>query len=251
MKRSLFAGIALVAVYLVLPIRAPADLTSANSRKAALDFTLTDSKGTTVKLSDYKGRVVLLDFWGTFCGVCKTEIPWFMEFENKYKQRGFSVIGVSLDKDWKAVNPYVQAKKINYTVVIGNWDLANRFGIVNALPGTLLIDRDGKVADLHIGMVNKEAFESEIRVLLKDGTKNTVNLTDCFRPTFPYDTRFRRQTKNSRRSPFLTVLVPWAMPEHRIPDGREIRADDCKFKRCKANWEEFRLVQGRRHCSVS
>jgi peroxiredoxin len=175
MTRSLFAGIALIVVCLVLPVRAPADLTSANSRKAALEFTLTDSKGASVKLSDYKGRVVLLDFWGTFCGVCKVEIPWFIEFENKYKQSGLSVIGVSLDKDWKAVNPYVEEKKINYTVVLGNWDLANRFGIVNALPGTLLIDRDGKVADLRIGMVNKEAFESEIRVLLKDGTKKAVN----------------------------------------------------------------------------
>jgi cytochrome c biogenesis protein CcmG/thiol:disulfide interchange protein DsbE len=159
----------------MLPGRAPADLTSANSRKPALDFTLNDSKGVSVKLSDYRGRVVLLDFWGTFCGVCKREIPWFIEFENKYKDGGLSVIGVSLDKDWNAVKPYIQEKKINYTVVIGNWDLANRFGIVNALPGTLLIDRDGKVADLHVGMVNKEEFESEIKILLKDSASKRVN----------------------------------------------------------------------------
>ena len=175
MKRSLFAGIAVFAVCFVLPARAPADLAAANSRKIAVDFTLTDSKGAAVKLSDYKGRVVLLDFWGTFCGLCKVEIPWFTEFQNKYKGSGLSVIGVSLDKSWESVKPYLEEKKVNYTVVIGNWELANRFGIVNALPGTLLIDRDGRVADLHVGMVNKEAFEGEIRALLKDSAKKAVN----------------------------------------------------------------------------
>ena len=139
----------------------PADLREANSRKAAEDFTLPDSKGPSIKLSDYKGKVVLLDFWGTFCDVCKVEIPWFIEFQNKYKESGLAVIGVSLDKDWKAVTPYIEDKKINYTVVIGDWGLANRFGIVNALPGTLLIDRDGKIADLHVGLVNKESFEGD------------------------------------------------------------------------------------------
>jgi thiol-disulfide isomerase/thioredoxin len=124
---------------------------------------------------NFCGQQVLLDFWGTFCGVCKVEIPWFIEFQSKYKESGLSVIGVSLDKDWTAVKPYIGEKKINYTVVIGNWDLANRSGIVNALPGTLLIDRDGKVADLHVGMVNKEAFEGEIRILLKNSTKKGVN----------------------------------------------------------------------------
>jgi peroxiredoxin len=175
MKRSLFAGIAGLAVCFVLPARAPADLTEANSRKTAVDFTLNDSKGASVKLSDYKGRVVLLDFWGTFCGLCKVEIPWFTEFQNKYKGSGLSVVGVSLDKSWESVRPYLEEKKVNYTVVIGNWELAKRFGIVNALPGTLLIDRDGKVADLHVVMVNKEAFEGEIRVLLKYSAKKAVN----------------------------------------------------------------------------
>lgn len=168
MRRSLLAGIALVAVCFMLPARPPADLTAANSRKAAPDLALSDSKGTSIKLSDYKGRVVLLNFWGTFCGVCKVEIPWFVEFQNKYKESGLSVIGVSLDDNWKSVKTYLEDKKVNYTVVLGDDDLARRFGIVNVLPGTLLIDRDGKIADLHLGMVNKEAFESEIRVLLKD-----------------------------------------------------------------------------------
>ncbi len=174
MRRSLAVGITVVAVCLVLPARAPDDLIAASSRKTATDFTLTDSKGASVKLSDYKGRVVLLDFWGTFCEVCATEIPWFSEFQNKYKGSGLSVIGVSLDDSWKPVKPYLQEKKVNYTVVIGNDDLARQFGVVNALPGTLLIDRNGKIADLHLGMVDKEVFEGEIRVLLKNSAKKPV-----------------------------------------------------------------------------
>src|SRR5437667_5670037 len=175
MKRSLAAGIVVVvAVCFVLPARAPDDLIAVNSRKTAADFTLSDSKGASIKLSDYRGRVVLLDFWGTFCEVCATEIPWFSEFQNKYKGSGLSVIGVSLDDSWKPVKPYLEEKKVNYTVVIGTDDLARRFGVVNALPGTLLIDRDGKIADLHLGMVNKEAFEGEIRVLLKNSAKKPV-----------------------------------------------------------------------------
>ncbi len=168
MLSSMFAGIALVASCFALPASAPADLTAANSRKVASDFTLSDSKGASVKLTDYKGRVVLLDFWATWCEGCKLEIPWYMEFQNKYKESGLSVVGVSMDEDgWKSVKPFLEEKKVNYPVVIGNWDLANLFGIT-ALPVTLLIDRNGKIADLHVGMVDKDAFESEIQILLKD-----------------------------------------------------------------------------------
>jgi len=170
MLRSLFARIALVVACFALPVRAPADLTAASSRKAAPDFTLSDSRGTSVKLSAYKGRVVLLDFWATWCGGCKVEIPWYMEFQSKYKDSGLSVIGVSMDEDgWKSVKPFLEAKQVNYPVVIGDWDLAGRFGITS-LPVTLLIDRDGKIADLHVGMVDRDAFESEIQILLKDST---------------------------------------------------------------------------------
>lgn len=170
MQRNKFVGILLLASCFVLPARAPADLTAAGSRKAAPDFTLSDSKGSSVKLSTFKGRVVLLDFWATWCEGCKVEIPWYMEFQNQYKQTGLSVIGVSMDDDgWKSVKPFLEEKGVNYPVVIGNWDLAGRFGI-SVLPVTLLIDRDGKIADLHAGMVDKDIFEKEIQMLLKDST---------------------------------------------------------------------------------
>src|SRR5712692_1747520 len=168
MLRYRLARIAFVALCFALPTKAPADLTAANSRKTASDFTLSDSKGVSVKLSNYKGRVVLLDFWATWCEGCKVEIPWYMQFQKKYQERGLSVVGVSVDDDgWKSVKPFIEAKQVNYPVVIGNWDLAGRFG-GTSLPVTLLIDRNGKIADSHVGMVDKDAFDKEIQVLLKE-----------------------------------------------------------------------------------
>jgi peroxiredoxin len=156
-------------------VRARADMrgrltpSPVNARKAAPDFTLTDQKGATVKLSEYKGRVVLLDFWATWCHGCKTEIPWYMEFEDKYKDRGLTVIGVSMDADgWKSAKPFMAEKKMNYDVVIGNEALAGGYN-VTAMPVTLLIDRKGKIANSHSGVVDKAAWEQEIRELLNEG----------------------------------------------------------------------------------
>ncbi len=141
-------------------------------RKTAPDFLLPDSKGAPVQLSGYKGKVVLLDFWATWCHGCKTEIPWYMDFESKYNDKGLTAIGVAMDDDgWKKVRPFVDAKKMNYPVVLGNATLAKQYG-VTALPVTLLIDRDGKIVSSHTGLVNKEAFEKKIQSLLQDSLGN-------------------------------------------------------------------------------
>jgi len=87
------------------------DLQPESARKLAPDFALTDVSGNPIKLSDSKGKVILLNFWATWCGGCQTEIPWFIEFQNKYKDAGLNVIGVSLDDDgWKSVTPYVKER---------------------------------------------------------------------------------------------------------------------------------------------
>src|SRR5208283_5292529 len=89
--------------------------------KAAPDFALKDRDGATVHLSDYKGKVVMLDFWATWCGPCKIEIPWFMEFEQQYKDKGFAVLGVSMDEGgWDEVKPYIEERKINYRILLGD-----------------------------------------------------------------------------------------------------------------------------------
>jgi peroxiredoxin len=137
------------------------------ARKPAPDFTLTDTSGKPIKLSDSKGRVVLLNFWATWCGGCQTEIPWFIEFHNKYKGAGLDVIGVSMDNDgWKSVKPYVREKNVTYAIVVGNEAVAKRYA-VEAMPVTLLIDRDGKIATTHLGVVTKAQYQSEVEALLK------------------------------------------------------------------------------------
>jgi peroxiredoxin len=133
----------------------------------APDFSLPDASGAPIRLSAYKGKVVLLDFWATWCHGCKTEIPWYVEFQNKYRDAGLSAIGVSMDADgWKSVKPFLAENKLNYPVVIGNDNLGAQFGLLN-MPLTLLIDREGKIAESHAGIVDKDNFEAKIRSLLQ------------------------------------------------------------------------------------
>ncbi len=141
---------------------------SNNDRKVAPNFALKDVDGKTVHLSDYKGKVVLLDFWATWCAPCKIEIPWFMEFEQQYKDKGFAVLGVSMDEDgWTVVKPYLQQLKINYRIVLGNDKVGDAYGGVDSLPTTLLIDREGRVAATHVGLSGgKEDFKNDIVKLL-------------------------------------------------------------------------------------
>jgi peroxiredoxin len=135
--------------------------------KAAPDFTLKDARGRRVSLSDYKGKVVLLNFWATWCGPCKIEIPWFIEFEREFEPRGFTVLGISMDEDgWKVIDPYVKEHGINYPIVLGNEEVNQLYGGIEALPTTLVIGRDGKVAYVHSGLIGKGEYEKEIRKLL-------------------------------------------------------------------------------------
>lgn len=160
--------IVLFGVCSVCAVSTAAQLKPASARHIAPDFARANQKGATLNLSDYRGHVVLLDFWATWCHGCKTEIPWYMEFESKYKEQGLMVIGVSMDADgWKSVKPFIAEKKMNYDVVIGDDDLAKRFDLMN-MPLTLLIDRNGRIADSHAGVVDRTAWEHEIQDLLKE-----------------------------------------------------------------------------------
>jgi len=137
-----------------------------NPRKPAPAFSLTDASGAPVRLSDYKGKVVLLNFWATWCHGCKTEIPWYMDFQKQYEAQGFTVVGASMDDGgWKVVKPFVKEKKLNYPVVIASDELAKQYGLGD-MPLSVLIDRDGRIADSHSGVVDRNAWESKIQQLL-------------------------------------------------------------------------------------
>jgi cytochrome c biogenesis protein CcmG/thiol:disulfide interchange protein DsbE len=145
----------------------PEALTPEALRKTAPDFALTDATGQPLTLSAFKGKAVLLDFWATWCGGCKLEIPWYVEFDQKYRSKGLAVIGVSMDEEgMKIVKPFLAAKHIQYPVVIGNDQLAKQYQLTS-MPMTLLIDRNGKIAVSHTGVVDKDSFESYIQSLLK------------------------------------------------------------------------------------
>jgi cytochrome c biogenesis protein CcmG/thiol:disulfide interchange protein DsbE len=137
-------------------------------RKPAPSFALKDAKGKTVRLEKYRGKVVLLDFWATWCTGCKQEIPWFVEFQKTYRPRGFAVVGVSVDEGgWKVLKSFLAEHPIPYRIALGDDSTMHSFGLTN-LPDTFLIDKQGKIAAAYTaGLVNREDLEANIRAILK------------------------------------------------------------------------------------
>lgn len=127
---------------------------------------LKNLQGQTVKLSDFKGKVVLLDFWATWCPPCLEEIPNFIDLQKTYGKQGLAVIGVSMDDAGpKVVSKFVQAHQMNYTVVMGTQPVFDLYSS-GALPTTCVIDRQGKILATHAGFVGKATVEAEIKKAL-------------------------------------------------------------------------------------
>jgi thiol-disulfide isomerase/thioredoxin len=168
------SALALLTLSTPLPIfdiaQAADGVCDANAKPANLTFALKDVNNRTVKLSDYRGKVIVLDFWATWCGPCKIEIPGFVDLQNRYGKDGLQVIGVSVDDEStiKDLAPFVEQFKMNYPVLksIGHEDIQDAYGPMFGIPTTVLISRDGKVCKKHIGMAEKAVFEKEIKALL-------------------------------------------------------------------------------------
>jgi peroxiredoxin len=133
------------------------------SSDAAPNFTLADASGKQVTLSDYKGKVVLLNFWATWCQPCKTEIPWFMDMQKAYGD-DLVVLGVSMDEDgWSAVRPFIEQRQVNYPMMIASPDLPERYKKIENLPTTFLIGRDGNIVGTHNALANLAGYEEWVK----------------------------------------------------------------------------------------
>jgi cytochrome c biogenesis protein CcmG/thiol:disulfide interchange protein DsbE len=145
---------------------ATATIQADTQRRPAPEFALKDSAGKTITLKKYRGKVVVLDFWATWCHGCKEEIPWFSEFERKYSAKGLRVIGISLDEEgWQKVRPFLVTANIPYRIVVGDDATAKKYAI-ESLPDTFLIDRKGKIATAYTGMVDRDNLERNIQTML-------------------------------------------------------------------------------------
>jgi thiol-disulfide isomerase/thioredoxin len=140
----------------------------ADAKPANLDFTLKDVAGRDVTLADYKGKVILIDFWATWCGPCKVEIPHFVEFQEKYGPKGLQIVGISVDDTAEKLEPYVKEMGMNYPVLqgLGREEVQDAYGPILGIPVSVVISREGKVCATHTGLTGKDVFEKEIEALL-------------------------------------------------------------------------------------
>jgi len=142
---------------------------AADSKKAAPEWQLSDVDGKAVKLSDFKGKVVILDFWATWCPPCRREIPGFVSIQRKYADKGFTVIGVSVDEQGPSVvKPFMHQLGMNYPVVMGTPKVVLDYGGITAIPTTFVIDRQGDVVTAYEGFTDQATFESVIAPLLEN-----------------------------------------------------------------------------------
>lgn len=138
-----------------------------STKNLAPDFTLKLTDGKDIKLSDHKGKIVIIDFWATWCPPCKRGIPDLVEIQKRY-QKDVIIIGISLDNETKPdVVPFIKQYKINYPVAYGNMEVVAAFGNIEAIPTSFIVDQSGKIVDKHVGLVDKSAYINKITELLK------------------------------------------------------------------------------------
>jgi cytochrome c biogenesis protein CcmG/thiol:disulfide interchange protein DsbE len=187
MKRTLVivgTVIALVALVIVAdratrrtPSHAAKAANGVDIAEMAPDFTLKDLKGNDVSLGQYRGKVVLINFWATWCDPCRVEIPWLIEMQDKYGPRGFVVLGIAMDEDGrKAVEPYVQKERftvngdsgraMNYPILLGNDTVADKFGGLIGFPTSVLISKDGRQVKRITGLISYDEIAKAIESLL-------------------------------------------------------------------------------------
>jgi thiol-disulfide isomerase/thioredoxin len=185
MKKGILVGVGVIALLTVMvwadrkfPAagRQPVNASSTASEAAMPSIVMKDLNDRDVTLAQYKGQVVLVNFWATWCAPCKIEIPWMIEFQKKYSSRGFTILGVSMDEEGKKViAPYLEKERfdvngqkeaMNYPILLGNDSLADKFGSIMGLPTSMLFTRDGKKVKTIVGLVDHDDIAKAIEGLL-------------------------------------------------------------------------------------
>jgi peroxiredoxin len=154
-----------------------AALIAAQDRKPAPAFDLANATGKKVRIANYRGKVVLLNFWATDCGGCILEIPSFISIQAAHKDRAFTAVGTSMDisydglknadEAWGKVTPFVSSHKVNYPILMGDQAVSDAYEL-KAFPATYLIDKSGRVAAAYVGVVSKENVEANVSKLLSE-----------------------------------------------------------------------------------
>jgi len=166
----LLAAVGILAVVLLRDRSKPSGLTSSRARHAPIDFRLADLAGSRWQLSDRRGKVVLVNFWATWCPPCREETPGLVRLYRDYKAKGVDMVGISMDDDPKeAVPPFLRKYGVPYPVLVpdSSFALSNE---VDSLPTTLLIDRQGRVAKVYVGAVGEDELGQELETLLRESS---------------------------------------------------------------------------------
>jgi cytochrome c biogenesis protein CcmG/thiol:disulfide interchange protein DsbE len=149
-------------------IAACAELVSTGTAQGGPKLSLTASDGSAVRLTDLRGRVVVVNFWATWCAPCVKEMPWLAEMQRSLGAQGLSIVGVSMDEDgWKTVRPFLAARDIPYPVALHDSGAVAGFGNIEALPATVVIGRDGRLVSTHQGIIDPAVFRSAIEQELR------------------------------------------------------------------------------------
>ena len=140
---------------------------SARAADPAPNFTLQSQDGKTVELKKLAGKAVVVNFWATWCGPCRAEIPGMVKVYEKYKGKGLEIVGISLDRGgWDDVKPYLANNKISYPIVVGGQELTDAYGGVRSIPTSFFVDRKGNIVSKHVGALSEEAFEKAVKEIL-------------------------------------------------------------------------------------
>jgi peroxiredoxin len=136
-------------------------------RRSAPAFRLQNAEGKSTPLSNFRGRIVLLNFWATECGGCKAELPYFMEFDRAYGSKGLRTLGISMEEGWARVRPFVKQRGIEYPILMADAAMSKAYAI-EVMPATYLIDKKGRIAARYIGIVDKADVEKNLKALLAE-----------------------------------------------------------------------------------